>query len=93
MKKLFPGLNTKVFLAFAVIYIIWGTTYLAIRFGLESMQPFIMAAIRYIIAGGLLLLFRSIKGEAIFMFPQGLSNPVNYSRNLPYDPILCPASY
>jgi len=66
MKKLFPGLNIKVFLAFAAIYIIWGTTYLAIRFGLESMQPFIMAAMRYIIAGGLLLLFCSVKGEVVF---------------------------
>lgn len=53
-------------LAFAAVYIIWGTTYLAIRIGIESMPPFIMAGIRYCIAGLLLLIFVQIKGEIIF---------------------------
>ena len=47
--------NIKITLAFAVIYIIWGTTFLAIRFALESIPPFLMAGLRFTVAG--LLLF------------------------------------
>jgi drug/metabolite transporter (DMT)-like permease len=37
-------------LAFAAVYIIWGTTYLAIRYGLLGIQPFMLIALRYILA-------------------------------------------
>jgi len=47
--------SIKITLAFAVIYIVWGTTFLAIRFALESIPPFLMAGIRFTVAG--LLLF------------------------------------
>ncbi len=56
----------KIILAFAAVYIIWGTTYLAIRIGIESMPPFIMAGLRYIIAGVLMLAYIKIKGEVLF---------------------------
>lgn len=56
----------KYWLAFGAIYIIWGTTYLAIKIGIEDFPPFIMASIRYFIAGVLLLVFCQIKGENIF---------------------------
>jgi drug/metabolite transporter (DMT)-like permease len=46
--------NIKITLAFAVIYIVWGTTFLAIRFALESIPPFIMAGLRFSVAGALL---------------------------------------
>jgi drug/metabolite transporter (DMT)-like permease len=41
-------------LALFSTYFIWGSTYLAIRFGLESFPPFLMGAVRFTIAGGLL---------------------------------------
>ena len=44
----------KTLLAFAIIYIVWGTTYLAIRVGVEEVPPFILAAIRFLIAGGVI---------------------------------------
>jgi drug/metabolite transporter (DMT)-like permease len=47
--------NIRITLAFAVIYIVWGTTFLAIRFALESIPPFMMAGLRFTVAG--LLLF------------------------------------
>lgn len=47
--------SIKITLAFAVIYIVWGTTFLAIRFALESIPPFMMAGLRFTVAG--LLLF------------------------------------
>ncbi|MGF7077943.1 EamA family transporter [Mucilaginibacter sp. UYCu711] len=56
----------KIVLAFAAVYIIWGTTYLAIRIGIESMPPFIMASLRYLIAATLMLAFVQIKGTPVF---------------------------
>lgn len=40
--------------AFFVIYVVWGSTYLAIRVGLESMPPFLMAGCRFLVAGTIL---------------------------------------
>ena len=40
--------------AFAAVYVIWGSTYLAIRFAIETLPPFLMAATRFLVAGGLL---------------------------------------
>ncbi|HEX6834706.1 MAG TPA: EamA family transporter, partial [Rudaea sp.] len=41
-------------LALIGVYLIWGSTYLAIRYALESFPPFLMAAIRFPIAGVLM---------------------------------------
>ena len=49
--------------AFAAIYFIWGTTYLAIVIGLEGFPPFLMAAVRFIVAGLLLVGYCTFKGE------------------------------
>lgn len=49
--------------AFAAIYFIWGTTYLAIVIGLEGFPPFLMASVRFIIAGVLLVGYCIYKGE------------------------------
>ncbi|MCA1837761.1 MAG: EamA family transporter, partial [Actinobacteria bacterium] len=40
--------------AFACIYFIWGSTYLAIRYAVESIPPLFVAGFRHLIAGGLL---------------------------------------
>ena len=44
----------KVWLALLAVYIVWGSTYLAIRFAVETMPPFLMASFRFLIAGTLL---------------------------------------
>jgi drug/metabolite transporter (DMT)-like permease len=41
----------KILVAFAIIYIVWGSTYLAIRVGVREMPPFLMAGLRFTIAG------------------------------------------
>jgi drug/metabolite transporter (DMT)-like permease len=41
--------------ALVVVWVVWGSTYLAIRVGVRTMPPFTMAAIRYVIAGAILL--------------------------------------
>jgi drug/metabolite transporter (DMT)-like permease len=45
---------TLVLVAFAAVYIVWGSTYLAIRIGIESFPPLILAGFRHLTAGLLL---------------------------------------
>lgn len=47
---------------FAAIYLIWGSTYLGIRIAVETMPPFLMASMRFIVAGGLLTLWIACTG-------------------------------
>ena len=49
--------------ALIVVYLIWGSTYLAIRYAVETTPPFLMAAVRFIISGGFLYALRSFKGD------------------------------
>jgi drug/metabolite transporter (DMT)-like permease len=55
--------TSRVWLALAVVYLIWGSTYLAIRFTVETMPPFLSAAARFIVSGGFLVLFRRLAGD------------------------------
>jgi len=52
-------------LAFAAVYILWGSTYLAIRYTIETVPPFLAAAIRFLIAGGILFTWSGLNGEKI----------------------------
>jgi drug/metabolite transporter (DMT)-like permease len=44
----------RVVTAFAAVYIVWGSTYLAIRYAVETIPPFIMGGARYLVSGALL---------------------------------------
>ncbi len=46
------------------VYIVWGSTYLAIRFAVQTMPPFLMAAFRFLAAGGILYAWRRLSGDA-----------------------------
>src|SRR5687768_2787228 len=50
--------------AFAIVYIVWGSTYLAIRFAIETLPPFLMAATRFVIAGAVLYALSRTVGKA-----------------------------
>ena len=50
----------RFFTAFACIYVIWGSTFLAIRYAIEEIPPFTMAGIRFVLAGAILCLWRRI---------------------------------
>lgn len=54
-------MKLKIAVAFAIVYLVWGSTYLAIRIGLESMPPFAMAGFRFLVAGGLLWLWCEVR--------------------------------
>lgn len=64
MKSKHPS-QLLVLLAFLAIYIIWGTTYLAIAFGLQGFPPFVLTGFRGIIAGGILLAWCLARGEKL----------------------------
>src|SRR5262245_34020000 len=46
--------RARVALAFVLVYVLWGSTYLAIRFAVATLPPFLMAGSRFLVAGGLL---------------------------------------
>ncbi|HKI04976.1 MAG TPA: EamA family transporter [Thermoanaerobaculia bacterium] len=52
----------KVALALGAVYAIWGSTYLAMRFAIETIPPFLMAGTRYLTAGALLYGFARLRG-------------------------------
>lgn len=55
-----------IIIAFAVLYIVWGSTYFFIQKAIAHIPPFIMGALRFIIAGMLLMLWCVVKKEKLF---------------------------
>lgn len=55
-----------VVVAFATVYLVWGSTYFFIQRAVEHIPPFILGAIRFIVAGSLLLGWCAYKGEKLF---------------------------
>lgn len=53
----------RIIAAFAAVYIIWGSTYLAIRFAVETTPPFLMAAVRFLISGVILYALARMRGS------------------------------
>ncbi|HET7711880.1 MAG TPA: EamA family transporter [Thermoanaerobaculia bacterium] len=53
------------YLAFGIVCVVWGTTYLAIRVGLETIPPLAMTALRFGIAGAIMLIIARARGEQI----------------------------
>jgi drug/metabolite transporter (DMT)-like permease len=54
--------RSALILAFTTIYLVWGSTYLGIRVAVETMPPFLMAGMRFLIAGALLLALLKFRG-------------------------------
>jgi drug/metabolite transporter (DMT)-like permease len=54
--------SIKLALAFAAIYIVWGSTYLAIHYAVETIPPLVTAGIRHAIAGSVLLAWAWMRG-------------------------------
>jgi drug/metabolite transporter (DMT)-like permease len=53
----------KTLLAFAIIYLVWGSTFLAIRVGVREVPPFLLAAMRFTVAGVVLYSWMIARGE------------------------------
>ena len=56
-------MKTKIWIALLALYIVWGSTYLAIRFAVETFPPFLHASIRFLISGAILYLWRRAAGD------------------------------
>ena len=70
------GNRWGVLLSLFMLYIVWGSTYLGMRFALESFPPFLMAGIRFIIAGTILYTFLRVRGVAAPTRPQILGSTI-----------------
>jgi len=55
----------KTLLAFAIIYLVWGSTFLAIRIGVHEVPPLLFAAMRFVVAGAVLFGWMLAKGECL----------------------------
>src|SRR5437016_7261728 len=53
----------QILLAFAIIYFVWGSTFLAIRVGVREVPPFLLAAMRFFAAGLILYVWMRLKGS------------------------------
>jgi drug/metabolite transporter (DMT)-like permease len=56
--------------AYITVCIVWGSTYLAIRVGVESLPPFLLAGVRFLIAGGLLALWARFRQDPLPATPR-----------------------
>jgi drug/metabolite transporter (DMT)-like permease len=57
--------RSRILLCFACVYLFWGGTYLAMRFGVQVLPPFVLAATRFMISGPLMLAFCLVRGVKI----------------------------
>ncbi len=55
----------KVIVAFALVYVLWGSTYLAIAVAVDNVSPPMMGASRFILAGAVMLAWRKLSGNSI----------------------------
>src|SRR5579859_4169354 len=56
------GDSVKLALAFAAIYLVWGSTYLAIRYAVETIPPLVTAGVRHAVAGAVLFVWAWARG-------------------------------
>ena len=52
-------------LCFTLVYIFWGSTYLGIDIAVEQIPPALMCGVRFLIAGGIMLLYCQLRGQSI----------------------------
>jgi drug/metabolite transporter (DMT)-like permease len=57
-----PATRAQIIAAFASIYLVWGSTYLAIRYAIETIPPFIMGGSRFLVSGAMLYVWARYRG-------------------------------
>jgi drug/metabolite transporter (DMT)-like permease len=60
-----PSRTAQIAVAFAIVYLVWGSTYLAIRVGVQSLPPWLFAGLRFLAAGTLMLLYARLRGAQL----------------------------
>jgi len=56
-------MKSRTWAALIAVYIVWGSTYLAIRFTIETIPPFLSAGMRFLISGAILYFWRRLSGD------------------------------
>jgi drug/metabolite transporter (DMT)-like permease len=69
-----PASRWKIILAFALVYVFWGSTYLGIGIAVEEIPPGIMCATRFLIAGAMMLAYCALTGRRIRFSVRQLSH-------------------
>lgn len=57
--------KTKIFIALGLVYVVWGSTYLGVKFALNVLPPMVISCTRFLIGGSFLFLFTLLKGQGI----------------------------
>ena len=57
-----PSRTVQIAVAFAIVYLVWGSTYLAIRIGVQVLPPALFAGVRFVLAGVLMLAYAFARG-------------------------------
>ena len=63
-RPLVRATRSQILIAFAAVYIIWGSTYLAIKFAIETLPPFLMVGCRFLAAGLIMYIWLRARGAA-----------------------------
>ncbi|MGZ0079431.1 EamA family transporter [Methylomonas sp. YC3] len=58
-------MKAKVWAALLAVYLVWGSTYLMIRFVVETLPPFLSGGLRFVVSGFILLVWRRLVGDAL----------------------------
>lgn len=56
-------MKARAWAALIAVYIVWGSTYLAIRFTIETIPPFLSAGMRFLVSGAILYVWRRLSGD------------------------------
>jgi len=59
------NVKTKIWIALAALYVVWGSTYLGMRIAIETIPPFIHGAIRFCVSGVILIIWQRLAGEPL----------------------------
>ena len=65
-----PAPRPRIALALVTLWLVWGSTYLAIAVAVETLPPFLMAGVRFVLAGALLFVVARIQGAPLPSAPQ-----------------------
>src|ERR1043166_2807102 len=67
-----PQNRSRIIVAFALLYVLWGSTYLAMRVIVRDLPPYVAGAVRYLLAGPIMLAVLALAGRKVRLSSQDL---------------------
>ena len=67
-----PQNRSRIIVAFALLYVLWGSTYLAMRVIVRDLPPYVAGAVRYLLAGPIMLAVLALAGRKVRLSMQDL---------------------